>query len=202
MILANLAVAGTHRYRETTAGAVIDYSLDCDSSGVSPMTESHKGPETQTTTTDNHGETLSWRIQTPAGEVRAIRRGTTILLEGNRRGEAIPTTVTIDESAWRQQLMCGLESFLQSNQESTVFWKLRPDSLKPLRMKATRLGPVELDLDGRRIPATLVEVRLTGLFSAAWSSRFWYRQSDGLFLRYEGANGLPGTPVTTVVLIE
>lgn len=57
-------------------------------------------------------------------------------------------------------------------------------------------------MDGRTEEAMRVRVSPWGLLSLFWSSLYWFRPSDGAFLRYEAVRGLPGTPKTVVELIE
>ena len=58
-----------------------------------------------------------------------------------------------------------------------------------------------IPVDGRALEAMRVKVSPWGLLSLFWSSLYWYRSSDGTFVRFEGVRGLPGTPKTVVELI-
>lgn len=55
-------------------------------------------------------------------------------------------------------------------------------------------------VDGKKEPARRVMLRLAGWRSILWSGSYWFRESDGTYLKYEGANGPPGKAKTVVEL--
>ena len=79
---------------------------------------------------------------------------------------------------------------------------IRADALTPIRMQATKVGTDTVLLDG--VPTEAVKVRLApdGLLAAFWHGHYWYRKTDGLFLKFEGRRGLPGSPMTVVHLLS
>lgn len=55
-----------------------------------------------------------------------------------------------------------------------------------------------VQLEKGAVPAVRIELRLTGMLAPFWKSRYWFRSKDGVFLRFEGPGGPPGTPEMVV----
>lgn len=146
------------------------------------------------------GRTRLWRHETLRRRVTVRRRGEWLEIEGIRDGRPVNDRWPIDTLPWYQPLSYSLRSFLRSDRESVRFWMVRSDILKPIRMQATKVGLETIAFGGASVAAVKVRVAPDGLLSMLWHGHYWYRRSDGLFLRFEGRNGLPGTPVTVVRL--
>ncbi|WKN41648.1 hypothetical protein [Tunicatimonas pelagia] len=134
----------------------------------------------------------------------AQRTGDQIKIWGTFQGESVDKTVDIDERQWFNKLDHGLSEFAASDQQELSFWVLKLVSdLDPLKMEAKKLGTESLTIDGKAYDAVKVKLTIDNfMLSKLWSAELWYRISDGLFLRYEGANGGPGTPITIIELDE
>ncbi len=132
----------------------------------------------------------------------AKRAGNAIHIKGNFHGEPLEKTVKIDDDVWFNKLDHGLSAFARSDQEELSFWVLKLLSdLDPIKMTAEKQEPERIRVGGQNYEAVKVKLTLNHfILSKMWSARCWYRASDGLFLRYEGANGRPGTPVTVIEL--
>ncbi len=132
----------------------------------------------------------------------ANRTDNTIHISGSFHGKPVEKTVAIDEDVWYNKLDHGLSAFAVSDQEKLSFWVLKLLSdMDPIKMTAEKEGTERLRMGERTYDAVKVKLTLNHfILSKLWSARCWYRASDGLFLRYEGANGRPGTPVTTIEL--
>jgi hypothetical protein len=149
---------------------------------------------------DETGATLEWRLRENAADIRARRSGNLIRLEGIRDGKAISEDIEIDESPWFQPLSYALGRFSQSQRDSVVFWTIRPDNLDVVKFQARNLGDEQVTTIAGSFPARKISIALNGFLSHFWQAHYWFRQADGLFVRYQGANGLPGTPTTTIQL--
>ncbi len=132
----------------------------------------------------------------------ARRTDNAIHIKGNFHGKPVEKTVEIDEDVWFNKLDHGLSAFAVSDQEALSFWVLKSLSdLDPIKMTAEKEGPERIKMGEQTYDAVKVKLTLNHfILSKLWSARCWYRASDGLFLRYEGANGRPGTPVTVIEL--
>ena len=149
---------------------------------------------------DSTGDTLEWRVSDKEGEIKGKREGNVIQLEGVRKGKVIRRSVEIGGAPWFQPPSYALGRFSKSQRESIDFWTIRPDTLKPVKLHAKRLGKESVEIETGAVAIRKVRISLTGLLSDFWAAHYWFRESDGLFFPYKGANGLPGTPVTTIQL--
>jgi hypothetical protein len=55
---------------------------------------------------------------------------------------------------------------------------------------------------GEETETVKVKVTLNNWMSKFWSNYYWFRKADGVFLRSEGVNGPPGTPVTVMTMVS
>lgn len=149
-----------------------------------------------------NGETVFWSVTKKDGsELSAVREDDELII--NRTGADGKTIWRhpIDDHPWFQPLSYSLRPFLQSDQESIVFWGIRMDTEKVVLLRAKKIGPESIRLERRTEPAMKVEIRLVGLLSMFWHGTYWYSLADGLFLRFENGVNLPGA-VGKIVLVE
>lgn len=147
------------------------------------------------------GETTRWEIKNREMDVVAVRQGEKIVFSGLLQGQEVDRVVRIDDMPWYQPLSFSLRNFVRSQKESVDFWMIRPDSLEAVKMRATRQSLEKIEVNHREEQAVKVEVRLTGFLSAFWSCHYWFRPEDGVFLKYEGVHGPPGTVKTVIQLL-
>ena len=149
---------------------------------------------------DATGATLEWRFRGNAADIRAWRSGDRIRLEGTRDGKTVNEDIEIDASPWFQPLSYALGRFSQSQRDSIAFWTIRPDNLDVVKLRASNLGDEQVTTKAGTFTARKISISLNGFLSHFWQAHYWFRHTDGLFVRYRGANGLPGTPTTTIQL--
>lgn len=148
------------------------------------------------------GATVGWRLREGDDtDITARRRADILELAGTFKGQPVERTHTLDSRPWYQPLSFSLTSFLQGSQDSVAFWSVRQDTLELVSLEAARVGTEALELNGTTVSAIRVEVRLQGFLAPFWHGTYWYRQSNGQFLRYSAVNGPPGTPRTVIELI-
>lgn len=68
-------------------------------------------------------------------------------------------------------------------------------------MKAVKDGIEKIRVGDSLIESDEIKVSPNGLAGYLWCGKYWYRVSDGLFLKYKGTKGLPGTPESIVELL-
>ncbi len=131
-----------------------------------------------------------------------IRDKNDIIIKGMFKGEAIHKTVKVDDKCWMNKIDQGLCPWVKSDEDEIVFWILKLSSdLDPIKFKAEKVGTEMLQTSAGTFSTIKVKLRLDGfLVSHLWSAYYWYREADGVFLKYEGASGMPGTPVTVIEL--
>jgi len=155
---------------------------------------------------DRNLAALSWTFEYPGENINVIasRKGNKIFLKGRGRGKEIDKTFDIDELPWNQAFNIGLEGFAPAAENSLKFWAIGtrgPGYMKITKFKIKRKRNETININGKEIEAVYVTISLTGLLSMFWTGNYWYRKSDGKFIRYKGKNG-PGKPVSVMELVS
>jgi hypothetical protein len=131
------------------------------------------------------------------------REGNDITIQGTLRGQPVSRRIPIDTHPWYQSMEWSLQPLVVSgSSQPLVFWVVQPFEGQAYLMQAREEKAEAITVDGRTVEARRVRVSPRGILSVVWSSLYWFRPSDGAFLRYEAVRGLPGTPKTIVELIE
>lgn len=149
-----------------------------------------------------NGETVFWSVTKKDGSrASAVRERDELVI--TRSGESGQTVrrQSIDERPWFQPLSYSLRMFLQSDLETITFWGIRMDTDKAVLLQAEKIGPENLVLENRAVPALKVKIRLTGLLSLFWHGFYWYSREDGLFLCFENKVDFPGV-TSRIFLVE
>ena len=116
------------------------------------------------------------------------------------KGKEITKELKIDNRPWYQAWNLSFSRFVLSGRGRQEFWTLRDSDLKEFVMVVIRENEEVIELNGQAVEAVKVKVTLNNWMSKFWKVHYWFRKSDGVFLRYEGANGPPGTPLTVTEL--
>lgn len=138
--------------------------------------------------------------EAPAESVEAyhyletVRKGDSITIAGRFDQKEVAKTITIDADPWFQSTSLSMRRFVRSGLNELYFWTIRPDTLKAYKLVAKRKGVQDIQVNGSSETAVMVELHLTDILSAFWKSAYWFRQNDGLFLKFEGPSGPPGDP--------
>ena len=152
------------------------------------------------------GSTVRWQHTDTelAHNFEVKRTGNNIAIHGTFKGNPINKTVEIDKDQWFNKVDHALSDWVRSDEDELDFWILKLSSdLDPLKIRAEKVGTETLKLDDGTFQAIKVKLTLCSFFmSNFWSSYYWYREDDGLFLKFTGAMGLPGTPTTTIELTQ
>jgi hypothetical protein len=144
--------------------------------------------------------TWSVRDQQQKTDLRIERQKNLLFLSGTHKGKIIDRWQSIDQDPWFQTISISFRPFLNRSEKTISFWTVRPDTLGVHKLSAVKKGIEELEIQGQTIQAERVELRLAGIGALIWKAHYWFRKTDGLFLRYVGPGGLPGTPKIIVEL--
>lgn len=154
------------------------------------------------------GSTQSWthRDKKEQHEFKAVRKGNLIEINGIFKGKPIGKTVKVDEKPWINKLDHGLSAWAVTDTEETelIFWTLKLSSdLDPILFRAEKEGQETIYIENKTFEAIKVKISLDGLLlSKLWSAHCWYEANSGLFLKFEGTQGGPGSPLTTILMNE
>lgn len=156
--------------------------------------------ETHITETDADLRTRAWNMSNePEKEfLQATREENVIVVRGSRKGQTVEERFEVDQAPWFQATSLSLRSFVLSQDSRIAFWTLRPDTLKAMKLTATKIARETVDVAGTSEAAVKVELRADGWRSAFWKSHYWFRASDGLLLRFEGQAG--PSPANRIVI--
>ncbi|MFZ5764092.1 MAG: hypothetical protein ACOY4H_00680 [Thermodesulfobacteriota bacterium] len=199
------AISGSEIYRYTEQHGVMTTFFDWQlhHSDDDTVTIISRGDRTHyINVCEQNGATISWRMQGKDTDISARREDNTLFIAGSDAGKAIDRKIILDDLPWFQPLSYSLRHLLaRGNGEKQRFWMIRPDTLKPQKFQATRDEMKEITIGNDTFAATRVTIRPDGMLAGLWQASYWFRAADGLFLRYEGIHGLPGTAKTIITLI-
>lgn len=190
-------------YQETIEGTVTThrFTIHTSESGcfIELTSETDGQPMMQTFRLDPKLDTMEWNYDAPHDRIKlnALRKGDMIRFTGTDRGEAVNKTFELDGLPWNQTFNIGLEQFVMSGKNSMIFKAIGVGGrghLKITRFKVKRknIETITLTTMKRPIDAVHVTISLTGLLSIFWTGKYWYRKSDGAFLRYSGKSNKGG----------
>ena len=131
----------------------------------------------------------------------AIKDGRNVILKGISGDKVIDEAIKLDDSPWKQSMSYSLSEFALGDEEKIEYWIIRLDKFKGEKMQAENAGTEVITIKGTQFNTVKVEISAAGLRSRFWSGHYWFRASDGLFLKYEGWNGLPGSTKTIIELL-
>ncbi|MDP8204299.1 MAG: hypothetical protein P9L95_07200 [Candidatus Tenebribacter mawsonii] len=135
-------------------------------------------------------------------DLTATKDGKNVILKGILGEKNIDTIVKLDDDPWKQSMSYSLSEFALSEEEKIEYWIIRLDKFKGVKMQAEKAGTDDITIDDILYHTIKVKISAAGLRSKFWSGNYWFRISDGLFLKYEGWNGLPGSTKTIIEFIE
>ena len=147
------------------------------------------------------GSNLSWSQTKGKRSVEARRTGNLLQVRTRDVGEIKLTEHNLDQAPWIQSREFGMRGFASNpDQESREFWIINPSDFSLNRMKAVKKETVRIKCGEQTHEAVRVVVSLAGWKSIFWSSEFWFRLADGLFLKYVGQKSGPNSPEVVSVL--
>jgi hypothetical protein len=109
-------------------------------------------------------------------------------------------TLEIDGTDWYQASSLSLRGLVASADREKEFWTIRSDTLTVHKLKAVKQGLETVEVNGAMKEAVRIELSLTGLLAPFWKSDYWFSVPEGIFLKFQGPGGPPGSPETTVTL--
>lgn len=193
-------IVTTHRFTITTSDSGHLIELDSETLEKNIL---------QTFRLDLKLDTLEWNYEAPHDQLKlkAIRKGDYIIFTGTDRGKKVNKRFELDGLPWNQTFNVGLERFVTSSDKSMIFKAIGVGGrghLKITRFKVKRkdVQRIALTTMKQHIEAVHVTISLTGLLSIFWTGKYWYRKSDGVFLRYSGKSNKGGNSLMELLTAE
>ncbi len=201
------AFAQEYRYLQTIGKdrsfQTVTIRPDASGAALSVVLKDSGFAETHTFTLASDLSTLRWVYEYPDGRSAVFtRKGNGIRSEGYLPGKHPESEAEIDEAPWYAVIGMGLGRFVRDGEMKASFWTVNPDNGKAYKMAARRRGGETIVRDGRPVPAIKVTVSVSGVPAAFYATEYWFRESDGVLLRFEGTSRGPGSPKTILELAE
>jgi len=199
LLLAPSAFAGDIlEYKETIGGEVSTLTVavveDSDTL-IRFRASSTTGEKVVSVLDSRDGSNLSWTQTKDERSVSVLRTGDLLQVRTWDKDGVRLTEHKIDQAPWIQSREFGMRGFAgDRSQESREFWIINPSDFSLNRMKAVKKEAGRISCGERTHEAVRVVVSLAGWKSIFWSSEFWFRLDDGLFLKYVGQKSGPNSP--------
>ncbi|MFO7714527.1 hypothetical protein [Desulfosarcina sp.] len=188
-----------HFYREVTGESVKEVSWRLRKGALLVLTYSSP-VERHVTTTGPDYDTRHWQVVAENGQtdLSAERMNHTIVVHGRFEGSPVDKRLEIDDSPWYQATSLSLREMVSSDDTERVFWTIRSDTLTAHKIRAIKKGVETIDLDGNRKELLRIRLTLLGMLAPFWKSDYWFAAPEGIFYRFKGPSGPPGSPMTVV----
>jgi hypothetical protein len=132
-------------------------------------------------------------------DVRLERTGNNIEMTGVFKNEKVKKTIRLDDAPWCQILEVNFSDYIASAEIRFFYWALAGYQNEMYKMEAEKLGTEKITINGKEVEAVHVLAKPTGIYALFWHCDFWFRKSDGMYLRYEAYEGV-GAPLTITTL--
>ena len=142
-------------------------------------------------TLDEYFETLRFRVVNTGEQTDYMgeRREKQVFIRGQFKGEKVERTMTIDERPFYYNPKIGLIAFVRSGKTRGKFWGFQNKELKVYPMKATNEGSDMISVNGKDVKAIKVYWTVDDFRSVFFKRTYWFRESDGLYLKQKADGG-------------
>lgn len=83
-----------------------------------------------------------------------------------------------------------------------MFWTIRSDTLTPHTIKAVKEEIETVASEENPKQLQHIRLRATDMLAPFWKSDYWFTLPEGVFHRFEGPSGPPGSPMTVVKRLD
>ena len=117
-------------------------------------------------------------------DLKGVREGDIIRLSGVLKGKEYRKDNYIDKRPWYQIFTWEMDYFIMGKDREMEFWAVRPDNPDSVGvLVAVREKEETVTVSGSNVEALRVRVALAGLLSIFWSGNYWFRKSDGFYVK-------------------
>ena len=138
---------------------------------------------------------------TGPGHVEVTRQGDLISLSGVANDKTISLCKYVDGIDWYGSVLL-LKNFVLSGDETRLFYVTKPEEERLVKLKAIREGEEAILVNGKAMDTVRVRFTMPDFRSIFWSSTYWFRTTDGLFVKSDETRGGPGSPKVKVELLS
>lgn len=141
-------------------------------------------------------ETVEWRFKSQKGDIDvvAVRQENKLIITGKFGGkENNKKEIGIDNRPWHQIFQLGMMKFAISEKapDYVEFWGIRPDNPESVGVLAARREKIEtVEVNGKKVETSHLHIGLAGWLSIFWTGDYWFRKSDGLYIKAAPSGGV------------
>jgi hypothetical protein len=144
-----------------------------------------KVSEVATITNEGLAQTYSYSNEGEQYTVQCRQENGELKLSSRHNGKEQNKTIKLKQ-AWRQIFPYDLSSFVQSRSDTISFVSVGlygPGALSLGGMQSVKLAEEYVTVNGTQQTTLHVRVALAGIFARFWHADYWFRKSDGRFLK-------------------
>ena len=193
----------TYYYRNVTGDTVLKIKWELTKTDV--LTLNYQTEVSQDVIiTGPDFDTRSWQVidEMEGTCLQAKRVEQTIVVKGRYRGNPVDKSLAIDPEPWYQSTSLSLREFIASEDSERIFWTIRPRTLTAHKIKATKKEVLPTDTANGHLSLLRIRLSLPGILAPFWKSDYWFSLPEGIFQRFEGPSGPPGSPLTVVTRMD
>lgn len=207
IIILLLCTAGTRlvsqemHYTGTAGGVNTEetWTLTKDSSGISLYATGEAMSMLSVFQPDGTGIRQVYDMPREGKKLTAEREGNSLILKGtDGKGKIIDKKINLKKK-WLSSYSMMTE-FVGSSKTEMEFCFIIPMDFSLVDMKAVKEKEEIIQINGLPVETVKVKITLPGFMGKFWSSYFWYRKDDGLFVKSEENRGGPGAPLICIQL--
>jgi hypothetical protein len=209
LFCAALAYSQTLIYRTTIGGKVSTFEYNPviepigDSNELKIVTTDKSGLGNLEFTCDKDWNVKIWKFKNKdeGSDFTATRNDNIIKIEGQMNGRTVIKELKIDGKPWYQMIPFALSDFVKSGKESLEFWIVQKNKMEAIETIFKRGNVENIEIEGKIFETIKVRHTLPGVKGAFWGSDYWVRKTDGVYVKFKGLKGPPGSPEAVVELV-
>ena len=141
---------------------------------------------------DKDYKTLRWSVKNSqtSTDYTGSKEGKKIILKGTFNNKPISKELPIDDTGpFYAFPKIELTPFVLSDKKKLLFWAMRNDTLEVYKMIATPQGEEKIIVNGKMVNAKKVYWSPVNPLFRIFQRTYYYRASDGIFLKQEYPDG-------------
>ena len=140
---------------------------------------------------DQNNSVVSWtRKCGDSTDMVLERQGDAVTVKGTLNGKKITKKIELGDRALHIYPEYSLSKFAMSGEPKINFWTFRRDKMEKLPMQAVNMGKMKIKVNGKKVTVIKVYYSITPkIREKYYHHNFYYRKSDGLYVKKEEMEG-------------
>ncbi|MDY6914958.1 MAG: hypothetical protein SVM86_01400 [Candidatus Cloacimonadota bacterium] len=162
-----------------------------------------KGDETQITYYNKKNEALIFSFKDNKSDYKLTKEGNKLLVERYCANKQLQKEYElIPETPWWQTMSYSLTKFSQRTKKEVEYQVFLIGLYDVIKLRAMKKDIEKIEVNSSTFVTQKIEITLCNFGGNFWNANYWFRKSDGLFLKYEGTNNPPCTAKTVIEFVE